>query len=289
MLERGSRYHQLVVHESDVFKSRSQNDVPSDEQKQKQKRAADAHVFSSAEGYSTSQSSIFVNEGAWYFEVVISHFGESGHARVGWSRGNPEATSPLGTDECGYGYCDIGGEKVHRSKREAYGEAFAAGDVIGCYIYLTPEIMTDLDKIEGVPDPRAAREVHQQTNGTSDESADLSTECKSADASHEASIGFVAFCKNGKYQGIAYRLFERVAYAPTVSLYTHGRGELPAQAAKNFGPKFIAPVDFEGASLITPSSICSKCATRERDDARSSERNNEMEIPRVRASALDEN
>ena len=197
--QRGSRYHQLVVPESDILKNRTQNDVAQSDE-QKQKGTADAHVFSSVEGYSTSQSSIFVNEGAWYFEVVISHFGESGHARVGWSRGNPEATSPLGTDECGYGYCDIGGEKVHRSKREAYGEAFAAGDVIGCYIYLTPEIMTDLDKIEGVPDPRAAREVHQQTNGTSDESADLSTECKSADASHEApAISSIVFAHNRSF------------------------------------------------------------------------------------------
>ena len=156
--QRGSRYHQLVVPESDILKNRTQNDVAQSDE-QKQKGTADAHVFSSVEGYSTSQSRIFVNEGAWYFEIVISHLGKSGHARVGWSRVNPEASAPVGTDECGYGYCDVGGEKVHQSKREAYGEAFAAGDVIGCYIYLSPTVLTGLDHIERVPAPNAAHEV----------------------------------------------------------------------------------------------------------------------------------
>ena len=259
--QRGSRYHQLVVPESDILKNRTQNDVaPSDEQKQK--GTADAHVFSSVEGYSTSQSRIFVNEGAWYFEIVISHLGKSGHARVGWSRVNPEASAPVGTDECGYGYCDVGGEKVHQSKREAYGEAFAAGDVIGCYIDLSPTVLTGLDHIERVPAPNAAHEVHEETRRAGDEDVDPGAECKLTDVvGLGSSVGFIAFCKNGQYPGIAYRLFERMGYAPTVSLYTHGRSERPAQAAKNFGPKFIAPVDFEGANLIPPSSICSKYAT----------------------------
>lgn len=93
---------------------------------------------SSHKGYSTARSTLFVNEGAWYFEAVVAHLGDSGHVRIGWSTNKCELNAPVGFDEHGYGYCDVSGQKVHHRKRQSYGEAFAAGDVIGCYIYIKP-------------------------------------------------------------------------------------------------------------------------------------------------------
>lgn len=93
---------------------------------------------SSSKGYRTARSTLLVNEGAWYFEVIVAHLGDSGHARVGWSTNMCELNAPVGFDEHGYGYCDVFGEKVHRRNREPFGEAYAAGDVLGCYIYIKP-------------------------------------------------------------------------------------------------------------------------------------------------------
>lgn len=75
---------------------------------------------------------------AWYFEVIVAHLGGSGHARVGWANNKAELNAPVGFDGYGYGYCDVGGEKVHEARREPYGESYAAGDVIGCYIFIEP-------------------------------------------------------------------------------------------------------------------------------------------------------
>ena len=92
----------------------------------------------SSKGYRTARSTLVVNEGAWYFEVVVAHLGDSGHVRVGWSTNKCELNAPVGFDQHGYGYCDVSGDKVHHRNRESYGEAYAAGDVVGCYIYVKP-------------------------------------------------------------------------------------------------------------------------------------------------------
>lgn len=106
-------------------------------------------TVSSSKGYRTARSTLLVNEGAWYFEVVVAHLGDSGHVRVGWSTNMCELNAPVGFDEHGYGYCDVFGEKVHHRNREPYGEAYAAGDVLGCYIYIKPaESVTGTTKLE---------------------------------------------------------------------------------------------------------------------------------------------
>mmetsp|Transcript_2977 Transcript_2977/g.4752 ORF Transcript_2977/g.4752 Transcript_2977/m.4752 type:complete len:335 (-) Transcript_2977:810-1814(-) len=97
----------------------------------------DSVTLASAKGYRTARSTLCVDEGAWYFEVVVAHLGDSGHARVGWSTKWGELNAPVGFDRHGYGYCDVAGEKVHRRIRQPYGEAYAAGDVVGCYIHIT--------------------------------------------------------------------------------------------------------------------------------------------------------
>jgi Set1/Ash2 histone methyltransferase complex subunit ASH2 len=46
----------------------------------------------------------------------------------------------VGTDAYGYGYRDISGSKVHNGIRDdAYGEPYGPGDIIGCFLYLDVE------------------------------------------------------------------------------------------------------------------------------------------------------
>ena len=97
----------------------------------------DSFVVSSSRGYSTSQSELRATTGAWYFELVVARLGDAGHARVGWAERLAETDAPVGADASGYAYCDVGGEKVHAGRREPYGEAFVAGDVVGCYLEVT--------------------------------------------------------------------------------------------------------------------------------------------------------
>lgn len=111
----------------------------------------DSYVVSSSRGYSTSQSELRATTGAWYFEVVVARLGDDGHARVGWAERLAETDAPVGADASGYAYCDVDGEKVHEGRREPYGEAFVAGDVVGCYL----EVAAGAEA-KGVPDAVAA-------------------------------------------------------------------------------------------------------------------------------------
>jgi hypothetical protein len=130
----------------------------------------DAITIASAKGYRTARSTLFVNEGAWYFEVVVAHLGDSGHARVGWSTSKVELNAPVGFDEHGYGYCDVAGEKVHHRNRQSYGEAYAAGDVVGCYIYIKPVVTEGANGATSMDlDPR------KEVDGTSIEDCNTRT------------------------------------------------------------------------------------------------------------------
>eukprot|EP00976_Prorocentrum_cordatum_P067580 1178805-Prorocentrum_minimum.AAC.4 len=77
-----------------------------------------------------------VQDGCWYFELTIEHLGETGHARCGWCTSKADIQAPVGADQYGFAYRDMEGTKVHKGMREAYGDEYAEGDVIGFYIYL---------------------------------------------------------------------------------------------------------------------------------------------------------
>lgn len=44
----------------------------------------------------------------------------------------------VGYDHQSFSYRDLEGSKVHKALREAYGEAYTEGDVIGCLLHLPP-------------------------------------------------------------------------------------------------------------------------------------------------------
>lgn len=68
--------------------------------------------------------------GSYCFEVSVL---SDGLARVGWS--TAASALELGTDKGGYGYGGTG-KKSNSKDFKDYGEAFGAGDVIGCCVSL---------------------------------------------------------------------------------------------------------------------------------------------------------
>jgi len=69
-----------------------------------------------------------VVKGKHYYEAKVT---DDGLCRVGWS--TKAASFNLGTDQHGYGFGGTG-KKSNRKQFDDYGEPFANGDVIGCYI-----------------------------------------------------------------------------------------------------------------------------------------------------------
>ena len=183
----------------------------------------DRMSFTSTKGYRTCAASHGVKSGSFYFEITIARLGETGHARVGWKSKKGERNAPVGFDKFGYGYKDIRGEKVHEGVTEAYGEAFVEGDVIGCYIFVEAKRKGDLKK--------------EIDDG----------EEKPSNAS------FVAFARNGKFQGKAYVGLNKEdgAYFPAGSLFTEPDVE-PAKLAFNFGPNFEYPPDARAWDVPKP-------------------------------------
>jgi ATP-dependent RNA helicase DDX1 len=70
--------------------------------------------------------------GRAYYEVVMR---DEGLCRVGWA--SAAASLDLGTDRAGYGFGGTG-KRSNDRKFEPYGAEFKMGDVIGCYLELTP-------------------------------------------------------------------------------------------------------------------------------------------------------
>ena len=62
--------------------------------------------------------------GTWYYEIVLDHLGDTGHARLGWSTKRGDLQAPVGYDEHSLGYRDLEGCRVHRALREPYGEPY---------------------------------------------------------------------------------------------------------------------------------------------------------------------
>lgn len=84
----------------------------------------------------------------FYYEIMIVYLGESGYVRVGWKLKKGEANAFVGFDKFGYGYRDVGGEKVYELMLVFYGEFFKEGDVIGCYIFVEEMKMKSFKKEE---------------------------------------------------------------------------------------------------------------------------------------------
>ena len=188
----------------------------------------DRMSFTSTKGYKTCVASHGVKTaGAYYYEIAIIALGETGHARVGWKSKSGERNAPVGFDKFGYGYKDIGGEKVHQGVTSAYGEPFKEGDVIGCYIYVDADV------------PVKARGTKVTTVNAASEPTE--------------NASFIAFARNGAFQGKAFESLTSGdgAYFPAGSLYTMPDVE-PAQLKFNFGPTWAFPPDVDAVGFVAP-------------------------------------
>lgn len=78
-----------------------------------------------------ARASVGIVRGRYYYEVTVL---DDGLCRVGWST----RTGKLGGDACGGDACGVGyggtGKKAYNKRFDDYGEPYARGDVIGCYL-----------------------------------------------------------------------------------------------------------------------------------------------------------
>lgn len=159
-----------------------------------------------------------------------------------WSTARGELQAPVGYDTWSYAYRSREGSKVHAGWREEYGEAFEAGDVVGCLIHLPPG---------GQPLPtlreRSVEEAVQfRSKAYFAESED---EQKEPDPDAQPLEGsFVAFTRNGRMQGKAYSDIKEGTYYPALSLYTDATLLEEAVVKCNFGETPFAhpPPQVEG-------------------------------------------
>eukprot|EP01026_Neomeris_dumetosa_P067491 TRINITY_DN6583_c0_g1_i3.p1 TRINITY_DN6583_c0_g1~~TRINITY_DN6583_c0_g1_i3.p1 ORF type:complete len:381 (-),score=58.62 TRINITY_DN6583_c0_g1_i3:332-1474(-) len=185
----------------------------------------DKMSVTSWKGYRMARSTHGSHVGTWFYEVLIEHLGETGHCRVGWSTKKAELQAPVGYDKFGYSYRDVDGSKYHQAWRSQYGSPYCEGDVVGCLLHLPPGGLT-LEK------------------GKEDIVRWKSQYCIAIEDDLEPTPlpeSFVAFYKNGEYQGKAFTdIFEGTYYA-AVSMFTMPEQVEGASLRINVGPEFKFP------------------------------------------------
>ncbi|KAG7351290.1 SPRY domain containing protein [Nitzschia inconspicua] len=160
----------------------------------------------------------------------VSGFGS--HVRLGWSMRTGDLQAPVGYDKWSYGVRDIGGSKIHCSKREDHwgGEEFGPGDVVGCAISMVPD-----STMEGVG---AATRDKGSSGSLSHQQHQAQLQQPLPNHNH------IRFFKNGypmgefiiskgKREGGAAFIIPDGVYYPAISLY------MGANVKVNFGPNFI--------------------------------------------------
>jgi Set1/Ash2 histone methyltransferase complex subunit ASH2 len=207
-------------------------------------------TVTSSLGYRSIRATTGVCEGTWYFEAKINSLGPTGAARIGWSVSKAELQAPVGADIHGYGYRSLEGSAVHAGVRRPFGTTtskdFAAeygeGDVIGCIIHL-PHGGRPLEKdLNNVLKYRGKLYYPASTGGRvggrgGARDGDDEDEDDDDDDMTASSLpgSFIAFTKNGKFQGVAYTEIYEGTYYPTISLYTKPTQAHPASVTANFG------------------------------------------------------
>jgi len=164
-------------------------------------------------------------QGTWYCEATIRHLGPAGHCRLGWCTRKLELQAPVGFDVHGFGYRDVEGSKLHKGRREPYGDSFQQGDVIGFWIHMP---------VGGEPlEPKFQDWIRFKGKWM---------QLDEPEVAPRPLIGsMIGFSKNGVFQGVAFKDFSEGTYYPTVSLFTLPEQEAGATVTLNFGPSFCFP------------------------------------------------
>jgi len=165
---------------------------------------------------STFPSPRSAHEGAWYYEVEIERLGDTGACRVGWLQRQGELQAPCGYDAGGLAYNSRGGHKYRAARREAYGEAYGEGDVVGCLLVLPPG-----GRVMGP-------EVVRVKGGDADKAFTV-VEGSGREPARPLAGSFAAFTLNGESQGVAFVDLPEGSWHPAVSLFTKPLAVTPAE------------------------------------------------------------
>ncbi|KAL9191579.1 hypothetical protein ACHAXT_001285 [Thalassiosira profunda] len=210
-------------------------------------------------GYRMSRATHGVTSGCYYYEaVILSEIGsagrgrkrsfqetedgakenepqaslKNGHLRIGWGTRSADLQAPVGYNEHSYAVRDIGGSRIHKSRREDKwgGVGFGPGDVVGLALCLV-----DNNKPSDAAAPATSL---GNAGGEMDVDAETASE-KGATTAAEASTlaNHIRFFKNGVQMGggIAFDKITPGTYHPSVSCY------MDSAVQMNFGPHFICP------------------------------------------------
>lgn len=184
---------------------------------------------SSTKGYRMVRATRGVQEGTWYYEIVVDQLGPTGHTRLGWSTQKGDVQAPVGFDSNSYGYRDLDGSKTHVAIREPYGDLYVEGDVIGFYIHL----------------PNGADHAPKPAPLLSYRGRPYLSDIKEEEPMRVPGSE-ICFFRNGVCQGTAFKDIFGGRYFPAASMYTLPK-EPNCTVRFNFGPDFqYPPVDLDG-------------------------------------------
>eukprot|EP00803_Ostreobium_quekettii_P001212 evm.model.scf_206EXC.8 EVM.evm.TU.scf_206EXC.8 scf_206EXC:80995-86740(-) len=216
-------------------------------------KVEDGRRVTSSKGYRTVRATHGAHEGCWYFEVKVTHLGATGHCRIGWATRKAELQAPVGYDQYGFSYRDIGGTKQNKAWRSEYGEPYSEGDTIGCFLHMPPG---------GRPlKQKTPKEIVKWKGGLYYVDDEPEQEPQILPGS------MVAFSKNGCFQGEAYRDILEGTYCPAASIYTLPEQTDGATLTFNFGPDFeYGPPEVEGIPCGRPASDLATASSPKADD-----------------------
>ena len=155
--------------------------------------------------------------------------GLTGHLRLGWSMRTGDLQAPVGYDRWSYGFRDILGSRIHRSRREDRwgGEPFGPGDVMGVCLHLVGD---EAGEDGAAP---AANHIRLFKNGRA--------------------LGEFVISRGNQVGGEAFRSVTPGVYYPALSSYMGG------SATVNFGPHFVHPPPRTLPGGIRPAPVSDLC------------------------------
>jgi len=137
-----------------------------------------------------------------------------GHVRIGWSMRTGDLQAPVGYDRWSYGFRDILGSRIHRSRREDRwgGEPFGPGDIMGLCITM----------------------IDEDEDGDASSFSAKGSGCHIRLFKNGQALGHFEIVRGAKLGGEAFNIMPGTYY-PAISSYMGG------SARVNFGPHFVYP------------------------------------------------
>ena len=139
----------------------------------------------------------------------------TGHVRIGWSMRTGDLQAPVGYDRWSYGFRDILGSRIHRSRREDRwgGEPFGPGDIMGLCITM----------------------IDEEEDGNASSSSAKGRGSHIRLFKNGQALGHFEIVRGAKLGGEAFTNIVPGTFYPAISSYMGGSARL------NVGPHFVYP------------------------------------------------